>query len=78
MKLQECQQIRNGQNHELLREVAQLREALQNALTQDPRTMHSAREGHMRPEEFERTKKLLKDHIGKVERELLIMVWQFL
>lgn len=68
-KLQELEQTRNGQNHEMQREAAQLREALQTALAQEAQSLHAARDAHMRLEDFERTKQLLEDHITKIERE---------
>jgi chromosome segregation ATPase len=66
-KLQESEQARNGQSHEVQREVAQLREALQAAEAQSLHTAHDAR---VRLEEMERTKELLENRITKVDRDL--------
>ena len=66
-KLQESEQARNGQSHEVQREVAQLREALQASEAQSLHTAHDAR---VRLEEMERTKQLLEDRITKVDRDL--------
>lgn len=66
-KLQESEQARNGQNHEVEREVAQLREALQASEAQ---SLHTAHDAHVRLEEMERTKQLLEDRITKVDRDL--------
>ncbi|XP_032792537.2 kinectin isoform X3 [Daphnia magna] len=66
-KLQESEQARNGQSHEVEREVAQLREALQASEAQSLHTAHDAR---IRLEEMERTKQLLEDRITKVDRDL--------
>lgn len=66
-KLQESEQARSGQNHEVQREVAQLREALQATEAQ---SMHTAHDARARLEEMERTKQLLEDRITKVDRDL--------
>ena len=66
-KLQESEQARNGQSHEVQREVAQLREALQAAEAQ---SLHTAHEARARLEEMERTNELLESRITKVDRDL--------